>query len=164
MTREPSEPKEISVLFEQSAAPLDPVARGRLLARAREIPERRRAFLVLPRWAWAAGFSAVTAAGTVALVSWRAPPAPRPIALLSAAPPANEARAPAATAAEVAPSGEVELATALEPTDADEFARGNDVEDATSPDVLDDLALDPGDLADSDVDAWISAASATLGG
>lgn len=151
MNHEPRETDALSQLFERSATPIDPIAHGRLRALAREIPERRRAF-ALPRWPFAVGLGALVLV-LVLVGSRREPAVAPPTAALSAPAPANQAPHPSPAASEVALNDEV-----------DELVGSFDFEETSSPDALDDLALDPGDLADGEVDAWISAANATLGG
>jgi hypothetical protein len=157
MTIDPREPdadfSELSKLFEESASALDPLTHGRLRAVAREIPERRGLSFRLPRWSFAAGLCALGAAAILLASFARAP---------SEAPSAARSPAPRASQAEPLRVASAEFATVVE--EVDELAGSFDFDDASAPDVLDDLALDPGDLADSEVDAWISAANTTLGG
>jgi hypothetical protein len=162
MTSEPREPNadtdadasELSKLFERSAPALDALAQGRLRAVAREIPERSGTLSRFPGWRWAAGLLALSAAGALVLVGLRRAPSAEPSATQSRPPGASQARALDVAATEVTKAVD----------DIDEVASSFDFDDDPSaPDVLDDLALDPGDLADSEVDAWISAANTTLG-
>lgn len=153
MNREPREPSELAELFEQSAPSLEPGARARLRAAAREIPRRQSAH-ESPRWAWAAVACGIFAAAVLAVTLRRTAPSATPVAMPeSAARWANDAEQPSTSEADDEPNDE-----------ANELASGMDFDDASDPDVLDDLALDPGDLADNEVDAWISAANMTLGG
>jgi hypothetical protein len=157
MNHDPEEPSELKALFERSAQGLDPVARGRLLARARAQTAQKTGLLLLPSlWAWASALAALGAAAAVFLSLNGAHPIERSeSAPLPAAP---EQAPPVSILAEAAD------AESAAPTETDELASGVDFDDPMSPDVLDDLALDPGDLAEAEVDAWIAAAGATLGG
>ncbi|HWA71453.1 MAG TPA: hypothetical protein VG937_03945 [Polyangiaceae bacterium] len=157
MSHDPDEPSELKALFERSAQSLDPAARARLRARARAIPPQKPGLLQFPSlWAWASALGALGAAAAV-LLSLNGPHSiqrstsdPLPAAL--------------GNAASASPSAQTVDTESVGTDEADELAGGADLDDAMSPDVLDDLALDPGDLAEAEVDAWISAAGATLGG
>jgi hypothetical protein len=153
MNRDPHEPNDLAQLFEQSAPSLDPSARGRLQAVAREIPGRRSSFW-LSRWIGATAACTVLAAAALAVSALRMTPSEMPSAMRESAPAlTSESERASGAEAEGEPGDE-----------ADELASSTDFDDASGPDVLDDLALDPGDLADHEVDAWISAANMTLGG
>lgn len=156
MSRETEEPSELEALFERSAQSLDPIARGRLRARAREIPERKAGISALRSlWAWASALAVLGAACALFFSLEN----PRSLARrLDSPPPATMSAPPMASLAAPAPEAD-DLSD-----EADELTSGTELDDPMSPDVLDDLALDPGDLAESEVDAWISAAGSALGG
>jgi len=163
VSQDREEPSELEALFERSAQRLDPVTRGRLRAHARAVPERKAGILLLPSlWAGASALAALGAAGAVFLSL----DTPRSSLGTPGAPARHGSATPAVLSAEpvaslAAPALEAEDASSEE---SDELAIGGELDDPMSPDVLDDLALDPGDLADGDVDAWISAAGSALGG
>lgn len=153
MNQVPQDGDELSELFERSAAKIDPVTQGRLRVLAREIPERRDGFWTWPRWPWAAVVGALGATGALVLIGLRTAPVAAPSVALSAPAPAQQAPLPVFAESAVATHDEV-----------DEDSNSFELDDALGTDALDDLALDPGDLADAEVDAWISAAKSTLGG
>jgi hypothetical protein len=157
MSHDPDEPSELKALFEQSAQGLDPIARGRLLARARAQAAQKTGLVLLPSlWAWASALAALGAAAAVFLSLNGAHPIEP-----SESTPSTSALDEAPSASMIAETADTESAAQNE---TDEFASGADFDDPMSPDVLDDLALDPGDLAEAEVDAWIAAAGAALGG
>jgi len=137
--------QDLQELFDTTAATPDTRTLERLERAAAAAPRMPRSAL---RPVWVAALLAA-AAGMPLL--WRAATPAQPEASG-----ALERVAPRAVASE--PSAPSSLAVAAA---AEDEAQAVDDDVA---DVLDDLALDPGDLTDAELDAWISAAGSTLDG
>lgn len=166
MSRDANEPEGMRDLFERSAGEPDPLALARLRNAAREVPQRARRRSALPAWTWTAGFAALSALAVLLVLSRRAPSADdrtrAAVRPLLSAPRAQgsdmTALAPSAEPAAPMPGDSQELAA------TEELTNSEDGEDSGEANLFDDLALDPGDLPDAEIDAWISAANTLLDG
>lgn len=145
---------ELQRAFERTAAELDSGALSRLRARAHEIPARSPH---MRRWLGLALLAAaLTATAAGVLVMGAIEPEPR--APLTA-PPSAVALAQPATVEPASSAREFARApVARASEDALEF------EELVNEDALDELAFDPSDLRDAELEAWILAADQELGG
>jgi hypothetical protein len=139
---------DLQELFDTTAAAPDARALERLERAAGAAPAAPRPPRRPARGLWAAALLAA-AAGTTLLWRMATPARPEPSEAI-----ARSVRPPALSEPGALSSREVTVA----PED-----EAQTLEDEGT-DVLDDLALDPGDLTDAELDTWISAAGSTLDG
>jgi hypothetical protein len=154
MNPTPQAPDDLESLFANTRAEPSAISMQRMLARCREIPRApARSKLRNP---WALSFLVIAGLMTTRMVGERAVED----AVASAEPIRVEANTPPVASVEL-----VERSAAK--VDGTERSSKGDASEpwatyGSEPDVFDDLAFDPGNLAGGDLEAWIAAASESI--